>query len=498
MLGGGVELGPQVVGGPHDVLAHAGVGPHHLEQVERPPAVAPPQPVGERLGVGAGAQGVEPHQPGLAVELLAGGLRRLAVPVAQVLLERDAEGLHVLGDLLADVEAVGELAAEDGDDGAAVVALDLVLAAQRGPVGVLLVAALPLDDEWANPGALRDDVVGGERRGQVEAGVDLAEQEVAVLVGDVGERGVDAGVGGADDRPVAHRDDVEEPLGVVEEGEHAVVTRRGEPRHDEVDALGVDDAVRRGEPEGGVEPVDERPDGVDDHAGAGRQLLARVGVAQPAHPAVALPLGGDQLDVVRHGRTGLDGRAHEGEDEPGVVVDEVGVLVLHPTAGRARVDDRLGLLHLLGVEHLRGLGAEQADAPVGGRPERGEPRVVRRGVVEGREEGDLLDVVGVGPHQPVAAAAQAEHQRQLVVLEVLEATPHEVARLLAGEPAEVAAVDERHGGATAREGCGRHRPVDAGPDHEHVEEAAVDPRQVRPSQRHGSSVPPSPSRREEV
>ena len=137
VLGRGVELGAQVVGGAHDVLAHRGVGAHHLEQVEGAAAVAPPQPVAERLDLGAGAQRVEAHQAGLAVELLAGRLRRLAVPVAQVLLERDAERLDVLGDLLADVEAVGELAAEDGDDGAGGVALDLVLAAQRGPVGVL-------------------------------------------------------------------------------------------------------------------------------------------------------------------------------------------------------------------------------------------------------------------------------------------------------------------------------------------------------------------------
>ena len=82
----------------------------------------------------------------------------------------------------------------------------------------------------------------------------------------------------------------------------------------------------------------------------------------------------DQLDVVGDGGAGLDRRAHEGEDEAGVVVDEVAVLVLHAAAGGARVDDRLDLLELLGVEDARGLGAEQADAPVGRRPQRREPR----------------------------------------------------------------------------------------------------------------------------
>ena len=83
------------------------------------------------------------------------------------------------------------------------------------------------------------------RLGQVEAGVDLLEEEVAVLVGDLGVRVVDPGVRGADDRPSAHGDDVEQALRVAEEREHAVVPRRRESRDDEVDALGVHDAVVR-------------------------------------------------------------------------------------------------------------------------------------------------------------------------------------------------------------------------------------------------------------
>ncbi len=313
-------------------------------------------------------------------------------------------------------------------------------------------------------------------------------RNVAVLVGDVRERGVDAGVGGADDRAVAHRDHVEQSLGVVEEREHPVVAGRREPRHDEVDALGVDDPVGRLQAPRGVELVDERADGVDDHAGRGRDLLAGVGVAQPAAPAVAHPLGRDELDVVRDGRAGLDRRTHEGEDEAGVVVDEVAVLVLHRPARGARVDDRLDLLEVLGVEDARRLGAEQPDAPVRRRAERREPRPVARGAVEGGEEGDLLDVVGVGLRQPVARPAQAEDERQLVVLEVLEAAPHQVARLLAGEAAEVPAVDEGDRRAAAGEGRGRDGAVDAGPHDEDVEETAVDPRDVGSPQRHGSSL----------
>ena len=40
------------------------------------------------------------------------------------MLERDAELLHLMGDLLADVEAIGELAAEDADLGDLPIDLD--------------------------------------------------------------------------------------------------------------------------------------------------------------------------------------------------------------------------------------------------------------------------------------------------------------------------------------------------------------------------------------
>ena len=246
----------------------------------------------------------------------------------------------------------------------------------------------------------------------------------------------------------------------------------------------------RGEAPGGVELVDEGADRVDHDAGRGGELVAGVGVAQPADPAVADPLRRDQLDVVGRGGTGLDGGTDEGEDEARVVVDEVGVLVLHGAARGAGVDDRLDLLELLGVEDARAAGAEQPDPPVGRGSQRREPGPVGGAAVEGGEEGDLLDVVRVRLHQPVPAAAQAEHQRELVVLEVLETAPHQVARLLAGEPTEVAAVDQGDARAATRQCRGRDRPVDAGADHEHVEQPTVDPGEVGPPQRHGPSVPP--------
>jgi hypothetical protein len=132
-------------------------------------------------------------------------------------------------------------------------------------VHLLLVAAGRVDHQRPHPAALGDDVVLRERLAQVEPLVDLLEQEVAVGVVDLGERHVDARVGGADDRPHAHRDHVEQAARVVEEREHALVVVGGEPRHHQVDALRVDDAVIGGHAPRVVELVDERAGRVDDH-----------------------------------------------------------------------------------------------------------------------------------------------------------------------------------------------------------------------------------------
>ena len=170
------------------------------------------------------------------------------------------------------------------------------------------------------------------------------------------------------------------------------------------------------------------------------------------HPAVADAVGADQFDVVGGCGAGLDRRAHEREHEPGVVVDEVGVLVLDPADGGWWCRSPVPRALIRSASNSRGGRVpNNPDRPVGGGAEAGEPRsrtaTMWSSVARKR---DLLDVVGVGLHQPVARAAEPEHERELVVLEVLEAAPHEVRRLLAGEAAEVAAVDQRHRRATAR------------------------------------------------
>ena len=370
-----------------------------------------------------------------------------------------------------------------------VIGLDGVLAAEAGPIDVALVAPRTVHHEGADATAFADDVVERERLVEIEASVDLLEQERAVGVVDLTERRIDTCVGGADDAAPAHRDDVEQPLGVVEEREHALVIVGGEAGDDEMDALRVHDAVIGAHAPLLVQPVDEGSGGVDDDLGAALEFLARIDVAQMSVPPVAVTSGRHQLDVVGSGGTGFDGRPDEREHEPGVVVDEVGVAVLDGSAHARGVDGRLFDLGLLGAEQARVTCPEHADAPIPDGAERGEPRRIWRGLVETGEEADLLDVVGVRLHQPVARPAQLEHQRQLVVLEILEPAPHQVGRLLAGEAAEVAPVHQGHLGAPTGQGSGGDGAVDAASHHQDVERAVAKTIDVRRARCHVPSLP---------
>ena len=159
--------------------------------------------------------------------------------------------------------------------------------------------------------------------------------------------------------------------------------------------------------------------------------------------------------------------------------------VVSITGSSARIRSR--------AQQPRATGPEPADRPVGRGAERGEPRRVGRRLVERGEERQLGDVVGVGLHQPVPGLAQLAHEQELVVLEVLEAAPHEVRRLLAGERGEVAAVDERHRRAPAGQRRRRHGTVDAAADDEHVERAVPHPVDAGVPKRHGRTVPTGPA-----
>ena len=204
----------------------------------------------------------------------------------EVAFERDTEQLDLGGDFFTHVEAVGELAAENSDNSLGLVDLDGVFATELGPVDVFLVAFARIDDKWAHARALGDDVVPGQRCGEIHTGVDLVEQEIDVGIVNFGVWRVDACVGGADHGPATHRNHIEESLGVVVERQHLVVVVRRQPGNHEMDALRVDDAVLRREPPLLIRFVDKRPRSVHDRACRRCELLARVDAPQCCRPLV--------------------------------------------------------------------------------------------------------------------------------------------------------------------------------------------------------------------
>jgi hypothetical protein len=126
-----------------------------------------------------------------------------------------------------------------------------------------------------------------------------------------------------------------------------------EARHHQVDALRVHDAVLGGEAPLLVDLVDERSGGVDDRACRGGELVAGVDVAESHRPLPAGAFGRHHLDVVGRGCTGVDGRPHEREHEPGVVVDEDAVVVLDAAERVRRVDRRFSR-SMCSVDNTRG------------------------------------------------------------------------------------------------------------------------------------------------
>jgi hypothetical protein len=142
------------------------------------------------------------------------------------------------------------------------------------------------------PRALGDDVVVGERLRAGRAALICSRRKSRSSSSTCGVGVVDAGVGRADHRAHGPSGSRRRAARVVEEREHPVVTRGGEPRHHQVDALGVDDAVIGRDAPTRVELVDERAGRVDDRARRRGELLTRVDVAQAERrPPVALALG---------------------------------------------------------------------------------------------------------------------------------------------------------------------------------------------------------------
>ncbi|MEI2779716.1 MAG: hypothetical protein V9G19_27920 [Tetrasphaera sp.] len=164
---------------------------------------------------------------------------------------------------------------------------------------------------------------------------------------------------------------------------------------------------------------------------------------------------------------------HEIEHEARVVVVQVRVRVLEPAVQALGVDDGLVARDVGDREQLRRAGEEAPEQPVEPRAHpQLEPAVAKAPLV-GREEPDLFDRRGVRPDQVVARAAELGDQPELEALHVLDPAPGEVGGLLAGEPGEIRAVDQRHARPARREARRGHRAVDAAAHDQHVKARAL-------------------------
>ncbi len=254
-------------------LAHRRVLPDLVEHLEGTAPVSAPETVGEWLHVRLVAEVVELHQARLAEELVASSPGRLAVPGSHVLLERYPELLDRSGHLLTDVETIGELPAEDGYD--ATPSSISISCLRESLVQSTSRASLPsvftTRGRTPHRSAMTSSLVSGLSRSSLA--LIWPSRKSTSSLGRLRVRIVDPGVRRPDHRATSHRDHVEQTLGVVEEGEHSLAL--GQLGDDEMYPLRIDDAVLRLHPQLGVEPVDEGPGGVDDHAGIAGEVRRR-------------------------------------------------------------------------------------------------------------------------------------------------------------------------------------------------------------------------------
>ena len=161
-------------------------------------------------------------------------------------------------------------------------------------------------------------------------------------------------------------------------------------------------------------------------------------------------------------------RAHEVEDKARVVIDQVGVGVFE-AARAARCDARLLACDVGLAEQTRWLGEEATDHPVQERAEKQREARAAKAVLDAREETHLAHGRGIGADEPVARAAQLDDQAELSALQVLDATPDQVGRLLAREACEVAAIDQRNADAASGKSSCTDCAIDSAADDQNVE-----------------------------
>ena len=249
---------------------------------------------------------------------------------------RYAHRLHRVTHLVADVDAIGQLAAEHAEMLIRQVDVQRMLARQFQEVAAALATRLSSDHQGPHAAARGDDVFTRQRTFQRKARVDVVQYEVNVRVSDAGVCIVNRGIGRAYAGAHAHRNGEEQAPVVGKEGQHAF--HRRQSRHDQMHALGQHMAMLRALAGQLVVCIDKRPGRVDQRPGADRDRLPAA-VTGLRHPVAVCARGTQRLHIVGRNAATVERRADEIEHEARIVVVQKGIRIFHAAGAVRRLDD---------------------------------------------------------------------------------------------------------------------------------------------------------------
>jgi hypothetical protein len=170
----------------------------------------------------------------------------------------------------------------------------------------------------------------------------------------------------------------------------------------------------------------------------------------------------------------IDRRTDEVEDEARIVVDKIGIRVLDAPDALLRVHHRLFARDVFHRQQTRPRSEQVAYQPVEPGADVQQQLTLAKAAFEIGEKADFTHGGWVRANQAIARHTQLAHQGELEALEILDATPDQVRALLAGQTAEIAAIDQGDLGALGRQGRGADSPVDPAAHDQNVERASIE------------------------
>ena len=285
--------------------------------------------------------------------------------------------------------------------------------------------------------------VGARRRlVEVEPGGLQHERHLALERPRLEHRGLDRGVGRADDRMSVPRNGEHHPAVLGVRHHDGGVAREKRAVEDQVDTLARRDdrcGCRVRQP---PHVVGERTSGVDDDARRGMDGFAALQIPRhdPINRAVGGPRQRGHRRVIEQRRALLDRRLDEIDQQPGVV--ELAVVVDDAAAQTVRPDCRQPPQRLLARQDRRVAEAVlTGEHVVDLQPDAVERRLPP--VVVGNHERQVGDQVRRIAAQHAALLERLHHQRDVALLEITDAAVHQLGAAARRPLAEVALLEQQ-------------------------------------------------------